>query len=467
MAERKKKKLIVGFLAVLILGAGYLALDMHLTREENEAKQRSEEQARSRIVLALEEEKLSSISFDGDEGSLTFVREKGNWICPLDADAVLDREKLSPLLADLSCLEVTRILEGGDDPALFGLGREARRIRITDTDAVEYELNIGVRNDGNGELYFTMTQNPDTIYMTRLPLDRDFSGSLGDFAWYEDCPRLPAEKIRRIQVDKEEDSYLLITPGDDSCTVEGDGNEPEPADLALVGRIQNQLANLSWLSDLEYRCRDFSLYGLDKPLAEIRVVLEGGEEAVFLVGETDEEGNYAVRLSGSGQVHSIRKEYLKDLLDSSARSFWSLSYSFVSIGDLESLTVTAGNEQHVLRRVSDNGLQTDENLHWFVDKREVDKEPFTRFYYDCVSVTAQERLPSVPQRLGDPVLLLDYLLKDGSHKTIRYYPADQNFYTAVYDNDSKAASTNRLYVEAMLESFRELLAAADYSQRQM
>ena len=47
-------------------------------------------------------------------------------------------------------------------------------------------------------------------------------------------------------------------------------------------------------------------------------------------------------------------------------------------------------------------------------------------------------------------------LNDGSTKDITYYKADQNFFTVVYENGTKAASTNKLYVNIMLDDLKKL-----------
>ena len=56
----------------------------------------------------------------------------------------------------------------------------------------------------------------------------------------------------------------------------------------------------------------------------------------------------------------------------------------------------------------------------------------------------------------EPALSLHYELNDGSAKDITYYKADQNFYTVVYENGTKAASTNKLYVNIMLDDLKKL-----------
>ena len=145
-----------------------------------------------------------------------------------------------------------------------------------------------------------------------------------------------------------------------------------------------------------------------------------------------------------------------DLVENQATSYWSLTYSFVSISDLKKLTVTTEGESHTLeyfREEKEDGTDTEQ---WLFDGKEVEKDLFTRFYYDCVSVTAQERFESVPEDLGEPALSLHYELNDGSNKDIMYYKADQNFYTVVYEDGTKAASTNKLYVNIMLDDLEKL-----------
>ena len=49
-----------------------------------------------------------------------------------------------------------------------------------------------------------------------------------------------------------------------------------------------------------------------------------------------------------------------------------------------------------------------ESVKWLVDEQEVDEKLFADFYYACVSVTAQERLESVPEETGDEALACIY-----------------------------------------------------------
>ena len=173
---------------------------------------------------------------------------------------------------------------------------------------------------------------------------------------------------------------------------------------------------------------------------------------------TSEKRVYSyVRVDQSEEVHTVHQEYLVDFVENGPTSFWSLAYSFVSIGDMESLDVTYGGKTYVLSRDAVNEGKSDQKITYYVDGKEVDRDLFTEFYYACVSVTAQERLVEIPDVPGQADLKLEYHLTDGSTKTISYYEFDQNFYTVLYDNGESAAHTNKLYVNKMMDSLEELL----------
>ena len=463
MDKKSRNRLLAGLLVVLLLAAVYVVTDQVLQRQEERERQAQSEEKAASLILSVSPEEISRITFPGTEGTIVLERQGDTFISPDDPDFVMDPGKVERLTGDLSALVAERTIDGGDDPAKYGLGSDAKEIRIELSDGTEKVIRVGSRNDGNHQLYIQTDPDSGTVFLTRTALDTDFDGTLASFALYEEFPAFVPARIREIDVQKE-DGYTLVTPGDDSCTVTGTDGNVQSADLGTVGQVQQQLSNTSWLSNIDDHCTDLSVYALDDPRTVIRISSEGqggAEEPLSTVtlylGDTDENGNYYVRLEGSSQVHTVRREYLADLAENGPEFFWSLAYSFVSIGDLDRLEVTAMGETHVLKRISEDGRQTDDALHWYVDDREVEKDAFTDFYYACVSVTAQERLASVPELSGEPVLTLRYFLTDGSEKQISYYETDQNFATVLYDNDTKAASTNRLYVNTMLDSLAALI----------
>lgn len=483
MTKKNIRKLIVGLVVILLLAGAYGALTVYTGNLERQKKQEEEKQAARAVVVSIDREDVRELSFEGDEGMITFVRGEEGWKSPSDESFIMNEEKMDTLLGDLSTLSASRTLEDVEDLGQYGLKAPSRIIRATASDGSVTEIAVGDKNGANGEVYFQTEPGSGTVYLTAALLDTHFSGRLQSFAAYDEFPKISPETIREFDVQKAENPYLVTMTGDDKCTVTDDKGETQAANLNILGMMQNNVSNISWADNLEYNCRDFAPYGLDDPRAVVDItyevdtgegpVLSGvkeGENAAdgqaekktlrLSIGGQDEKGHFYVRIDDSPQVHTIREEYLLDFVESSANTFWSLAYSFVSIGDMERLEVSYGGAVHTLQRlVEGDEKQGNAVITWLVDGREVEKELFTDFYYACVSVSAQERLDSVPVEAGEPELTLHYYLSDGTEKVMKYYPADQNFYTAVYEDDTKAAHTNRLYVNTMVKNLEALLEA--------
>ncbi len=456
MTKKNIRTLIIGAVVVALFALLYFGVTLYTTYSEKKQFETEKKQAEDAVVVSLDTDKVNRIAFTGTEGEIVFTCEDGVWGSPDDPAFQMNSARLNLMLGDFRALTAERTLTGVTDLEQYGLGDDASTVTVTDGEGKETSLYTGIRNSSNQWLYFQTEKDSDTVYMTATALDEHFSGTLKDYAAYERFPEIDPASMRVFKVEKAE-PYLLDMPGDDNCTVtDGEGNT-QRANLNLVGAMQENLSRVVWVKNVEYNCGDFGAYGLEEPAAEIGITYEtddGTETITLCVGDQDESGNYYVRLNDSPEVHTVRQEYLKDFVENKASGFWSLTYSFVSIGDLEALEVTMGTETHRMERA-----EVASDSSWTVDGKSVEKELFNDFYYACVSVTAQERLEEVPQMEGDPALELHYYLTDGTEKSICYYEYDQNFYTVIYDGGTKAAHTNKLYVNTMLENMEIMVEA--------
>lgn len=460
MDKKKIKKLVIALVLVIIAGLAYLLLLNYSDKKEKAENQKEQEEEAASVVFQTDTEKVDAVSFQGEDGTLSFEKKDDTWGCPDDPAFKMSEDKIQKLLSDLSSVSCTRELDAKGDLEQFGLETPVNTIKVSLSDGTEKNLYVGNKNTSTHELYFQTEEKSDKVYMTKASLDTDFAGKIQDFAAYTSFPKVKPETMTEFDVDKAKDSYVLIMTGDDQCTVEDEAGDSQLANLNMVGMVQDNVSNIIWYQDLEYNCSDYAKYGLDDPQMILTVKYTEDEEQKefkLSVGSEDENGNYYARLDDLPEVHTIRGEYLTDLLESGASSYWSLTYSFVSIGDLETLEVTKDGETHILRKETQTTKGGLESVKWLVDDQEVDEKLFTDFYYACVSVTAQERLDSVPDKTGDEVLKLVYTLTDGTQKEITYYEEDQNFYTVIYEDGTKAAHTNKLYVKTMTDDLDKLL----------
>lgn len=458
MSKKNKKALLLGGICLAVLLLALLAVTVLTGQREKKQQEASEKENAEAIVLSLSEKEIQSISFMGENGEIRMEQKDNVWVNAVDGHP-LEGSRIKLLTGDLAALRAERKLEHMEDLSEFGLDQPTQTINVTMQDGTGIQLLVGAKNTTTKQLYFQLAEDKKTVYLTNTALDSHFSGRVQDFAAYEEFPYIEPSSMREFDVQKAENSYVLTMTGDDKCSVTGDDGVTQLANLTTLGVVQNNISYISWARHMEYDCKDMAAYGLEEPRCTLKITYEAGGEKKLLavyIGDQDENDNYYVRLDDSTAVNTVREEYLMDLVENQATSYWSLTYSFVSISDLKKLTVTAEGENHTLeyfREEKEDGTDTEQ---WLFDGREVEKELFTRFYYDCVSVTAQERLESVPEGLTDPALSLHYELNDGSTKDIVYYKADQNFYTVVYEDGTKAASTNKLYVNIMLEDLKKL-----------
>ena len=460
MSQKNKKTLVIAVVALAVLLVAWLGVST-MTRHMKE-KQESEaaDQAATLAILSLPENDIAAISYPGDDGEIHLEQKNGQWTNAEDGH-VLTGSRMKLLTDDLAALTAERVIEDVTDLTTYGLADSARTINITMQDGTQYALVCGDKNTTTNELYVQLASDKTKVYLTKTALDSHFSGRVQALAAYDTFPYIEPSTMREFDVEKPENSYILTMTGDDQCSVTGDDGVTQLANLTALGSVQQNISYISWVRNMEYDCKDMAAYGLKNPQCTLKITYGDGDarkETTLYIGDQDSYGDYYVRVDDSTQISTVHDEYLSDIVNGQATSFWSLTYSFVSISDLDKLTVTVDGAEHTLQYQAEETTEEGQSLgeSWLFDGKNVDKELFNKFYYDCVSVTAQERMDTVPADPGNAVMKLTYTLKDGSTKEITYYPGDQNFYTVIYENGTKAGSTNKLYVNQMLEDLKQL-----------
>lgn len=457
MYDKKMKNLILTALTAVCLVILYTGITIYQNSAIEKEKLQSITDEMNAIVLSLSPEQIAGLSFGDGDQNITLVHKGQEWIDPNDPDFQISAGRLKLLTDDLSALKAVRKITDPDDLSQYGFDSDSMKIRIDLTDNSSKTITLGTRNQTTRQVYF-MVDDQDTVYVTDTAIDNHYSATKVTLAQYEEFPAFTPMELKQISVQNKTQSYLIDLPGDNTCTVTDGNGKSQSADLNRIGIIENQLSNITWAENLEYACSDYSKYGLDAPGSEIEITYQQDGELHVLklyVGDLNDKNNYYVRMNDSAQVHSIRSEYLDQLAEGSASDFWNLSYSYVSIGDVDLLEVTYEGKTY---KLTFENITSADQAKYYLDGVEKEKALVTDFYYACASVTAQERLEEVPELTVSPVLSLKYCLKDQTEKIISYYPADQNFYLVVYENGTKAAHTNKIHVNTMIDLLAALTA---------
>ena len=117
MDGKKIKKLVIALILVILAGLAYLFLLRYSDKQKEAESQKEQEEAAASVVFETDTDEVSSISFSGDDGILTFEKKNDTWICPDDSVFQMNENKIQKLLADIS--SVSWDAEGGNDEAFF------------------------------------------------------------------------------------------------------------------------------------------------------------------------------------------------------------------------------------------------------------------------------------------------------------------------------------------------------------
>ena len=129
MDGKKIKKLVIALILVILAGLAYLFLLRYSDKQKEAESQKEQEEAAASVVFETDTDEVSSISFSGDDGILTFEKKNDTWICPDDSVFQMNENKIQKLLADISSVSCTRELDARGDLAQFRLKNRQIRFR--------------------------------------------------------------------------------------------------------------------------------------------------------------------------------------------------------------------------------------------------------------------------------------------------------------------------------------------------
>lgn len=381
---KKRGLTIAGGVVLLCLLLGVYIL---LKNKETEEAAVVEEEDEAEEIVSIPEDEIANLTFDMDDGEVTWVNEEDGWYLEEDENFPVDESKMSTLISSISSITPERTLDEVTNLKDYGLEEPVNVIKVEKTDESVETIYVGNKNPSTGDTYIYLNDEKETVYTIASDLGSKFSGDIYDFAVGEDYPSIVSSNITRISVDKEDNSYSLENDADSSTNytvTDGEGNAKE-ADASSAGTLQSSTAALSFNGYYEYNCEDWEAYGLDDPKMKLTINYteeeavetdesdesdetedvsensDGDEEAVkqtvektlvLYVGSLNEEdNNYYVRLGDSQEVHGIAQSAISTLMNGKAFDYWKLSIEYIAISDLDHLDVTYNGETHTLKRV--------------------------------------------------------------------------------------------------------------------
>ena len=435
---------------------------------KNRNEKAEEAESSGMDVIQMDASSIVNFSFKIGDNFAEFSKDVDEWKNQEDSEFPVDQEAVETLLNDLLSFTAKRKLEAVDGLSEYGLEDPSNTIRLTDESGTETEILVGSRNQSTGDYYVSLAEAPNTVYVTASDLSSILPGSVMELAESEAYPSVSSSDIVEIQVKKAQGSYTLAYEEEEAnWSVTGEDGISYSAEYQQVSSLASTLSGMVYSGLMDYNAEDLSVYGLDQPAAEIYIrykeeIEEEEEEPetveknfTLYVGNQDENGNYYVRMEGSGQVHRVSSESLSSALENNSVSYWSSEIGYISMNNLKRVEVSYGGEIRTIERHSEEQEQEDGSTETEVTYTSggtlLDEEKTEVFLNSASGISAQSKDPSLSASETAEITIT--VETESETFTVSYTPYDENFYLAS-DKEGRPGLVNKNSVSELIEAYQ-------------
>ena len=546
MTVKKKKKgkgLLFAVLILIVLLVLYFVIDLQQKKADQEAE--TEETEESSLPVSVTDDEIAKVTVKNGDVTMTYTKNDDTWTYEEDSDFPLDESAVDTKMSKLTSLTVDRVLESPEDLSEYGLDEPKQEVTVLKTDGTAFTLYIGNQNSSNNDFYVKVDDSTDVYTMPASSVNV-FDMQPYDVAKADTFPTLESTNIRNIKVEKEDGTVEFNSDetGTSWTVKDQDGNE-EKAGTTAASDLTTAVSSLSYKDFVDYKGDDLAQYGLDKPTETVTVVSEETEaeteeemeteevseaatgketatEAVteaetepeseteepktievtttLLIGNTNDDGDYYVKLADHDGVYTMAESTLEKLLNVDVLDYVSLYLNDVPMTNMKSLEVTYQGETKTLTveseevpveteasteeeteaetiKISAGALdeagteaeteteteteaETEQQMqtvyHYLVDGEEVDSTPFRLFYNNLIAMQAQKRTSEAPEVSGDPDFKLVFTKVDGTKLTTEFYLADDGLYDVLSDQ-ALPARISKMDVQKIIGYYEDII----------
>lgn len=222
----------------------------------------------------------------------------------------------------------------------------------------------------------------------------------------------------------------------------------------------------------------------------------------LLIGNTNDDGDYYVKLADNNGVYTMSESTLDKLLNVDVLDYVSMYLNDVPMTNMKSLEVTYQGETKTLTveseeapveteasteeeteadtiKISAGALDDAETeteseseaeteteteseqqmrtvYHYLVDGEEVEATPFRLFYNNLIALQAQKRTSEAPEVSGDPDFKLVFTKVDGTKLTTEFYLADDGLYDVLSDQNLPAR-ISKMDVQKIISYYEDVI----------
>lgn len=477
--KKKTVKLVSAVVVLGVVSGAYVGVNHYVSLQE--AKE-AEEKDTSVDLVSLEADDITAVSFTADQDNVEFDKKDDTWTEKSDADFPVNQDTVDSAVKGVASLTADQEISDVEDLSEYDLDSPQNTITLTTADG-DTTLEVGMESSNN-QYYVKKADDDNNVYLVSSTSIEPFMGTLYDFAESGTFPSVTSATITDVKVDKE-NGYEITQDADNLFWNVSDGETTEKADTTKAGTVTSAVGSLAYDKFVDYNCIDDSKYGFDDPYAVITVKYTEDEAAAdtsedadasdedssedeqetqtvektltIYVGDETGDDRY-VKVDDSKEVYTITKDSLTDILDSTMSDFYSMTVSYVSANDLDSLEVQSADGDHTINVVTETVKAEDEDTTtttYKLDGEDLDESTFTTFYNKLINMTAQERLTEEYTPEGDPAYTFIFKDTDGTETTVKYYEYDTNFYAAVVED--KVYMVNKMNIKDLDEAYQKVV----------
>lgn len=495
--KKKTVKLVSAVVVLGVLCAAYEGVNFYVTSQEEKEKEESDT---SVDLVSLEADDVTAVSFTADENNVEFDKKDDTWTEKTDAAFPVNQDTVDTAVKGVASLTADQEIPDVEDLSEYDLDAPQNTITLTTADG-DTTLEIGMESS-NDQYYVKKADDDKNVYLVSSTSIEPFMGTLYDFAESGTFPSVTAATVTDVKVDKE-DGYELTQDADNLFWNVSDGKTTEKADTTKAGDVTSAIGSLAYDKFVDYNCTDDSKYGFDDPYAVVTVKYteeETVEKTLTLYVGDETDGDRYVKVDDSKEVYTITNDSLTTILDSTMSDFYSLTVSYVSVNDLDSLEIQAADGDHTVNVVTETAKaedadttedtdtdstdtdsadassteasdesstdvdSSDENssdeeetttTSYKLDGADLDETIFTTFYNKLINMTAQERLTEEYKPEGDPAYTFIFKDTNGTETTVKYYEYDTSFYAAVVED--KVYLVNKMNIKDLDEAYQNMV----------
>ena len=490
--KKKTVKLVSAVVVLGVLCAAYEGVNFYVTSQEEKEKEESD---KSVDLVSLEADDVTAVSFTADENNVEFDKKDDTWTEKADAAFPVNQDTVDSAVKGVASLTADQEISDVEDLSEYDLDTPQNTITLTTADG-DTILEVGMESS-NDQYYVKKADDDKNVYLVSSTSIEPFMGTLYDFAESGTFPSVTSATVTDVKVDKE-DGYELTQDADNLFWNVSDGKTTEKADTTKAEDVTSAIGSLAYDKFVDYNCTDDSKYGFDAPYAVVTVKYTEEETVektltIYVGDETD--GDRYVKVDNSKEVYTITNDSLTTILDSTMSDFYSLTVSYVSVNDLDSLEIQAADGEHTVNVVTETAkaedkdttedtdtdsadasatdvsdesstdvASSDENssdeeetttTSYKLDGANLDEATFTTFYNKLINMTAQERLTEEYKPEGDPAYTFIFKDTNGTETTVKYYEYDTSFYAAVVED--KVYLVNKMNIKDLDEAYQKMV----------